>query len=61
MVLSGEAEPEPFLRVELYTDGGLPLNAICSRIGRGVTGRPSTGGQNHAYERRDFAPYGYCY
>jgi len=39
----------------------LPLNAICSRIGRGVTGQPCTGGQNHAYERRDFAPYGYCF
>lgn len=39
----------------------LPLNAICSRIGRGVTGHPCTGGQNHAYERRDLAPYGYSY
>jgi hypothetical protein len=31
----------------------------CSRIGRGVTGCPCTGGQNHAYERRDLAPVGY--
>ncbi|KAH8481231.1 hypothetical protein H0E87_031266 [Populus deltoides] len=36
----------------------LPLNAICSRIGRGVTGQPCNRRSNHAYERRDFAPYG---
>lgn len=35
--------------------------ALCSRIGRSVTGRPCAGGQNHAYERRDLAPYGYSY